>query len=57
MVNQRGLLPPYYETRGGISVAREAVSKTEGRRFESYEWKFVRAAGKAFTDSGTTNCH
>ncbi len=26
-------------------------------RSDSYEWKFVRAAGKAFTDSGTTNCH
>jgi hypothetical protein len=24
---------------------------------DSYEWKFVRAAGKAFTDSGTTSCH
>jgi len=26
-------------------------------RSDSYEWKFVRASGKAFTDSGTTNCH
>jgi len=26
-------------------------------RSDSYEWKFVRAAGKAFTDSGTTSCH
>ena len=26
-------------------------------RANSYEWKFVRAAGKAFTDSGSTSCH
>ncbi len=24
---------------------------------DSYAWKFVRAAGKDFTDSGTTTCH
>ena len=26
-------------------------------RADSYAWKFVRAAGKEFTDSGTTDCH
>jgi len=26
-------------------------------RADSYSWKFVRAAGKEFTDSGTTSCH
>jgi alkaline phosphatase len=26
-------------------------------RSDSYAWKFVRAAGKDFTDSGTTTCH
>ena len=26
-------------------------------RSDSYSWKFVRAAGKEFTDSGTTSCH
>jgi len=26
-------------------------------RSDSYAWKFVRAAGKDFTDSGTTDCH
>ena len=26
-------------------------------RSESYAWKFVRASGKEFTDSGTTDCH
>jgi len=26
-------------------------------RADSYAWKFVRAAGKTFTDSGTTSCH
>jgi alkaline phosphatase len=24
---------------------------------DSYSWKFVRAAGREFTDSGTTDCH
>jgi alkaline phosphatase len=26
-------------------------------RSDSYSWKFVRAAGREFTDSGTTSCH
>jgi alkaline phosphatase len=26
-------------------------------RSDSYSWKFVRAAGKEFTDSGTNDCH
>ena len=26
-------------------------------RADSYSWKFVRAAGKRFKDSGTTSCH
>ena len=28
-----------------------------GLRSDSYSWKFVRAAGKEFADSGTTDCH
>ncbi len=28
-----------------------------GLRADSYSWKFVRAAGREFTDSGTTSCH
>ena len=28
-----------------------------GLRSDSYSWKFVRAAGKEFTDSGSTSCH
>jgi hypothetical protein len=26
-------------------------------RSDAYAWKFVHAAGKEFTDSGTTSCH
>lgn len=54
---------------GGEEISREDAPNLQrvkvgtfgvlklGLRSDSYSWKFVRAAGKEFTDSGTTSCH
>jgi len=39
-----------------VKVGTYGVLKL-GLRSDSYAWKFVRASGKAFADSGTTDCH
>jgi len=39
-----------------VKVGTYGVLKL-GLRADSYAWKFVRASGKEFTDSGTTSCH